>query len=92
MRVKPLAPLAVLAVLAACMSPVTYTRAQSPDLFQALDTRPDGYVGVVRSTGATYTIVSTRANSSRLCRVVTLKAPGDFQTESFCKSKGGEWR
>ena len=85
--------LVLLTGLAACMSaPPTYTRAMSPDLFRALDTRPDGYSGVVAATGASYRIVSTRANSERICRVVTLQVPGSFQTESFCKAKGGEWR
>lgn len=92
MRVTSLSLLAMLGVLAACMAPVTYTRAMSPDLFQALDTRADGYSGVVRSTGATYKIVSTRASSAKLCRVVTIKSAGFFQSESFCKVKGGEWR
>ena len=79
-------------LLAACVAPVAYSRAMAPDLYRALDSQPDGYGGFLAATGARYKIVSTRASTVKLCRVVTIKAPGSFKTKSFCKAKGGEWR
>ena len=69
-----------------------YTRQNAPRLFAALDRRPDGTKGVVRGTGVSYEIISTHANDTRLCRLVSFKEPNRFRIESYCKRKGGEWR
>ena len=62
-----------------------------PSVVAALDTQADGYRGVTDS-GEPFTIVSTSASATELCRVVTVDRAGRFEVESFCKIRGGQWR
>ena len=62
-----------------------------PTIVAALDTQPDGYSGVT-GRGEPFTIVSTSASATELCRVVSVDRPGRFEVESFCKARGGQWR
>jgi len=61
-------------------------------MLQALSSQPDGYSSVDNSTGEKFKIVSTSANSLRLCRVVSIEHENRFLVETFCKAKGGQWR
>jgi hypothetical protein len=70
----------------------SYTRMVYPVMFQALDSEPDGYEGIIRETGEKFKIRSTYASNARLCRLVEITGSGSFVGESFCKAKGGEWR
>ena len=62
-----------------------------PTVTAALDTQADGYKGIT-AQGEPFTIVSTSASATELCRVVTVDRPGKFEVESFCKARGGQWR
>jgi hypothetical protein len=77
--------------LAACTVPA-YDRNSSPTLYQALDTQPDGYTGNLADGSGTFEIASTFSNGTTLCRVANISTAGRFETESFCKARGGEWR
>ena len=78
-------------LLAACNT-TRHTRSTGPSLYAALDKKPNGTRGTIKETGEKFKIISTHASSTRLCRVVTLESPDRFLTQSYCKSKGGEWR
>lgn len=61
-------------------------------LIDALNTQPDGYSGVISETGESFTIQSTSASSTKLCRLVSIETGDRYVVESFCKAKGGAWR
>lgn len=61
-------------------------------LITALNTQADGYAGIIAETGEAFTIQSTSANSTKLCRVVSIESGDRYIVESFCKAKGGAWR
>ena len=61
-------------------------------LINALNTQQDGYAGVIAETGEAFTIQSTSASSTKLCRVVSIESGDRYIVESFCKAKGGAWR
>ncbi len=61
-------------------------------LLAALNSQADGYQGVIAETGEGFTIQSTSASSTRLCRVVSIESGDRYLVESFCKAKGGAWR
>ena len=61
-------------------------------IFGALNSKVDGYSFKSETSGDVYTIISTYANDTRLCRVVSLKNVDRFIVESYCKVKGGQWR
>ncbi|HCH23251.1 MAG TPA: hypothetical protein DE179_03035 [Oceanospirillaceae bacterium] len=61
-------------------------------LMSALDSQQDGYAGLIAETGESFTIQSTSASSTKLCRVVSIKSGERYIVESFCKAKGGTWR
>lgn len=77
--------------LGACVAPHAGNEVQR-DLAGALNSRPDGYHGVMPQTGERFRILSTAASDTRLCRVVSFEQPDEFLVESFCKTKGGPWR
>jgi hypothetical protein len=77
-------------LLAGCVSS-NFSRSSTPELYSALDTQRDGYTASLGSN-ASFEIVSTRTDGTRLCRVVNIDQPNRFVTESFCKVRGGEWR
>jgi hypothetical protein len=81
-----------LLMLAGCASMDSFTRERAPGLFSALDTQPDGYMGMTSDGEHRFEIVSTRTDGMRLCRVVNIESENRFHTESFCKARGGEWR
>ena len=58
----------------------------------ALDMQQDGYSGLIAETGESFTIQSTSASSTKLCRVVSINSGERYIVESFCKAKGGSWR
>ena len=57
-----------------------------------LDSQPDGFKGVIKSTGEDYKIVTTRVQNKgsyeKLCRVVEFE---NGKRTFFCKVKGGNW-
>lgn len=59
-------------------------------IYNALDTKPDGYSATLGSLA--YTIRETLASDTKLCRVVEIDKPDHFYVESFCKAPGGIWR
>lgn len=61
-------------------------------LMQALDNEKDGFSGLIAETGESFTIQSTSASSTKLCRVVSIQTGDRYVVESFCKAKGGAWR
>jgi hypothetical protein len=61
-------------------------------LIAALNTQQDGYAGVIIETGESFTIRSTSASNTKLCRVVSIESGDRYIVESFCKVKGGAWR
>lgn len=63
-------------------------------IFIALDSKPDGYTNVVKSSNKTYKIISTKISNSglKLCRVVSIKSNGKFEVKTYCKAKGGVWK
>lgn len=61
-------------------------------LMTALNTQADGYSGIIAETGEAFTIQSTSASSTKLCRVVSIESGDRYIVESFCKAKGGAWR
>ena len=89
MRLAAFGALAVLS-LSAC-APMQADRMASPAILAALDSQGDGYVGST-ATGERFTIVSTSASATELCRVVSIESAGTFDVESFCKARGGQWR
>ncbi len=90
MRWGVLLSVPALTLLSACAVPGPQYES-SPTIVTALETRPDGYSGVVPETGQRFQIVSTRASDTRLCRVVAIDSGDRFEVESFCKTKGGAW-
>ncbi|MBJ3764021.1 hypothetical protein ILP92_14825 [Maribius pontilimi] len=86
MRAKVALLIAALA-LSACVNTTAQTGAD-PILSRALSTQPDGYRGVLPQTGQRFTIVSSLASETRLCRVVSIGR----SAESYCKTRGGPWR
>ena len=87
---KSLSLLIILA-LSACAGNI-YDRRGSPALYLALDSQPDGYTGSLADGYGNFEIVSTLTDGTTLCRVVNINTFDRFQTESFCKLRGGEWR
>jgi len=77
-------------LLAGCVSS-SLSRSSMPELYSALDTQRDGYTALL-GNGASFEIVSTHTDGTRLCRIVNIDQPNRFVTESFCKVRGGEWR
>jgi hypothetical protein len=69
-----------------------YSRVSHTSLFQALDSMPDGTQNELVEKLGTFRIISTHANSERLCRLVEIRTGDEYVGESFCKAKGGEWR
>lgn len=69
----------------------TYTRADAPHMFDALDRQPNGYTGRL-NTSAQFEILGTRASNRLLCRTVRVLDQGNSSTRDYCKIKGGEWR
>lgn len=61
-------------------------------LINALNTQKDGFSGLIAETGESFTIQSTSASSTKLCRVVSIQTGDRYVVESFCKAKGGDWR
>ncbi|RUM85130.1 MAG: hypothetical protein DSZ18_00015 [Candidatus Thioglobus sp.] len=63
-------------------------------IFSALDSKPDGYTNVIKSSNKVYKIVSTKINNSglKLCRVVSIQSRGKFEVKTYCKVKGGDWK
>ena len=63
-------------------------------LADVLNSKPDGYVGVIGSSGETYKVVSTKISSSgvKLCRVLSVESNNAFRVETYCKVKGGNWQ
>lgn len=63
-------------------------------LADVLNSKPDGYVGMLQSSGETYKIVSTKLSSSgvKLCRVLSIESNNAFKVETYCKMKGGNWQ
>ncbi len=69
----------------------TYTRAEAPMLFAALDSQPNGYVGAI-GNDAVFQINATKASKTLLCRSVTVTENEGKSSRQYCKIKGGEWR
>ena len=63
-------------------------------LADVLNSKPDGYVATIGSSGETYKIVSTKVSSSgsKLCRVISVETNHAFRVETYCKMKGGNWQ
>lgn len=63
-------------------------------IFIALDSKPDGYTNVIKSSNKVYKIVSTKISngSLKLCRIVSIKSKGKFEVKTYCKVKGGDWK
>ena len=63
-------------------------------LADVLNSKADGYVGTLKSSGETYKIVSTKLSSSgvKLCRVLSIESNNAFRVETYCKMKGGNWQ
>lgn len=63
-------------------------------LADVLNSKPDGYVGSIASSGETYKIDSTNLSSSgiKLCRVLSIEKDNAFRVETYCKMKGGNWQ
>ena len=68
-----------------------FQRTSYPNLFNALDKEKDGFSASTTS-GETFSIVSTFVGENKLCRLVKLTSSEDFYAETFCKTKGGEWK
>ena len=80
----------VVASLSAC-NMKNYTRDDAPMLFEALDTRPNGYKGST-GTDALFEITGTKASPTLLCRSVKVASTEGNSNRQYCKIKGGEWR
>jgi hypothetical protein len=78
------------ASLAAC-NMKAYTREEAPILFDALDTKPNGYKGSI-GTDAIFEITETKASQMLLCRSVKIASHEGKSSRQYCKIKGGEWR
>ena len=78
------------ASLAAC-NMKTYTREEAPMLFDALDTKPNGYKGSI-GTDVIFEITATKASQTLLCRSVKIASHEGNSSRQYCKIKGGEWR
>jgi hypothetical protein len=87
---KYLIAIACAALLTGCVT-TSQQSSVPPGIFSALDSQSDGYSAALGG-GASFQIVSTRTDGTRLCRVVNIDQPSRFTTESFCKIKGGAWR
>ena len=63
-------------------------------IFSSLDSKPDGYTKVIKSSNKVYKIISTKISNSglKLCRVVSIKSNGKFEVKTYCKVKGGDWK
>ena len=63
-------------------------------IFIALDSKPDGYTNVIKSSNKVYKIISTKISNSglKLCRVVSIKSKRKFEVKTYCKAKGGVWK
>lgn len=70
---------------------IKYTRADAPQMFEALDSKPNGYTGML-NTSEQFEILRTRANNMLLCRTVRVLDQENSSTREYCKIKGGEWR
>ena len=68
-----------------------FQRASYPNLFNSLDKEKDGFSASTTS-GETFSIVSTFVGENKLCRLVKLTSSEDFYAETFCKTKGGDWK
>lgn len=80
-------------LLSACMGGNIRSNIDTREsLISALNTQQDGYQGVIAETGESFTIQSTSASSTKLCRVVSIESGDRYIVESFCKAKGGAWR
>lgn len=90
MTKKPLLLILFAALVSAC-SMKTYTRDEAPMLYQALDTKPNGYKGAI-GTDTLFEITATKASNSLLCRTVTIASHQGKSSRQYCKIKGGEWR
>jgi len=90
---KIIALLAMALLLSACqMANLRISSDHRQSLMTALDKQQDGYSGLIAETGEAFTIQSTSASSTKLCRVVSIDTGNRFVVESFCKAKGGMWR
>ena len=90
---KILSLFAIALLLSACqMTNLRTSSDHRQSLMSALDSQKDGYSGLIAETGEGFTIQSTSANSSKLCRVVSINSGERYIVESFCKAKGGVWR
>jgi hypothetical protein len=63
-------------------------------IFSSLDSKPDGYTKVIKSSNKVYKIISTKISNSglKLCRVVSIESKGKFEVKTYCKVKGGDWK
>lgn len=84
-------------ILSGCgTSPITKSTQTLGDkiLADVLNSKPDGYVVTINSSGETYKINSTKLSSSgiKLCRVLSIEKNNAFRVETYCKMKGGNWQ
>ena len=63
-------------------------------IFSSLDSKPDGYTKVIKSSNKVYKIISTKISNSglKLCRVVSIESKGKFEVKTYCKVKDGDWK
>lgn len=91
--IRLISVVALTLVLTACQAAGVKTSVDHrQSLINALNTQPDGFSGLIAETGESFTIQSTSASSSKLCRVVSIETGDRYVVESFCKAKGGSWR
>lgn len=90
---KIISIMAIALLLSACQTAnVRPSADHRQSLMSALDMQQDGYSGLIAETGESFTIQSTSASSTKLCRVVSINSGERYIVESFCKAKGGAWR
>ena len=87
---KKLSFLSAFLLISACGIGGSFDNRQT--LLAALNKEPDGFSSFDTSSGQRFKIISTSANQTKLCRVVSIEQGNRFIVETFCKAKGGKWR
>jgi len=82
---------ALLILLVSACSTTTYSRSEAPLLFEALDSEPNGYKGLIGKE-AVFEISTTEVSQSLICRTVKVASQDGTARRRYCKIKGGEWR
>ena len=90
--VLSLLSMSVIVVLSACSTASQlYTSETSPKLFEMLESGPNGAKGDLED-GSLFLIERTRAKSNLLCRDAQIVSISSVERQTYCKTKGGEWR